>query len=988
MMRLLVLTLCLSAVWGQECIAFSQDAPFHVCDVSIDFDDAASPETATGFESFPIGTQASGSTWGSDAYPGLTFRVVGAGQVFINAADTDLLSKDGIADQSTENDGASFAALGLHPGMWTVDLWSYDSALTTPDAAVYVGPYLGTAATPSINGHTMVGTLTPDATAAFSFDFEALGGDYLFTVVAFNCSGADCNSVINGFSFRAVDDSVPSLTCDAQTLYAVPDASCQATVTWCNTLYLSDECSQPTSVLPTQIGGDSSGDLLTVGGPGTVGPVFSYTNFRGNSTEVTCEYTIADEQGPVFDEQPSDVTIPNVCGSCFGYFLGLNLTLSGTGCNIRQEYSITETGEVINLEPYGNYPFPIGTTNVTVTAIDNIGRTDVRFFLLTVTDEELITVECEAPAHLSLRCGPAYIAWLQSGGFADVRDNCPITVNYTVPPFCGDQPVWVAGQFEYSDGTHVVVPEPGQHTEFSTEDGSCTCAYRLNIVPEESCTEPEWFLIERGGPGYGNVNVTLSVRVIDAAVDFAKATPPYHYHWSNGETTPSITFNSSQADERYSVTVYDSLSRFAYHCFRVSCVVPVATTSEINSFIVRGESKRELTTYFLNHPTSYSAQDVYPAPSVMIANKQDERMPSPPSDGPTVGPVALWRWVTDTENNRVLGFQTLDDNSPDDAATVLGQPDLSADTAGTDPMDLAVMNRPAGLCLDIHGGMYVVDSMLNRVLYFENSTISDPTLGPSAVFAYYGPGTASANLNMPDVSFDQPNGCACDCTGGLYVADSGNNRVLFFPPGANGQPFAQNVAARVYGQPDFESNSPVCLPTAGTLRRPSFVQCDPLNPGAIYVSDTGNNRVLYFPNPKEQAAANPAFDANSFSGFLATKVWGQGAEGTSFITTFATGSNVTTFVAPRGIAIGTNRGSAGALFVAIADNVLQFPAGSFTGFRIFPDYYWKKRSDNQRDVFCPSCGSVFGLEWSSTLGLMLSLPNYGHVFSLNTHTFF
>ena len=75
-----------------------------------------------------------------------------------------------------------------------------------------------------------------------------------------------------------------------------------------------------------------------------------------------------------------------------------------------------------------------------------------------------------------------------------------------------------------------------------------------------------------------------------------------------------------------------------------------------------------------------------------------------------------------------------------------------------------------------------------------------------------------------------PQGIAIDGSGGLYIADSGNNRLLYVPfEGA-----AYNLAA---GQ-TFGSG----------LNAPQAVTVDAAN-GNVYLADTGNNQVLEFPAP-------------------------------------------------------------------------------------------------------------------------------------------
>src|SRR5207248_6523327 len=79
-------------------------------------------------------------------------------------------------------------------------------------------------------------------------------------------------------------------------------------------------------------------------------------------------------------------------------------------------------------------------------------------------------------------------------------------------------------------------------------------------------------------------------------------------------------------------------------------------------------------------------------------------------------------------------------------------------------------------------------------------------------------------------SLNQPARVAVDSSGGLYVADEFNSRVLYYPSGSTS-------ATRVYGQPDFSSavvnNGGV---SATSLNHPNGLAVD--GAGGLYVADT------------------------------------------------------------------------------------------------------------------------------------------------------
>lgn len=189
--------------------------------------------------------------------------------------------------------------------------------------------------------------------------------------------------------------------------------------------------------------------------------------------------------------------------------------------------------------------------------------------------------------------------------------------------------------------------------------------------------------------------------------------------------------------------------------------------------------------------------------------------------------------VADTGNHRVLVWNTLPAAGFTAPDVVLGQPDFttSAANAGT-AASAATLSSPCALASD-GTQLFVADRDNNRVLGF--ATLPT-TSGASASFVL---GQASlagtaANSGGPAVGMSLPQG-AHVAGGKLYVADTGNHRVLAWntvPSGAAAPDFA-------IGQPNLTTT------TAGTsavlTSGPTAIYGDGTK---LYVSDTGNHRVL------------------------------------------------------------------------------------------------------------------------------------------------
>jgi len=225
--------------------------------------------------------------------------------------------------------------------------------------------------------------------------------------------------------------------------------------------------------------------------------------------------------------------------------------------------------------------------------------------------------------------------------------------------------------------------------------------------------------------------------------------------------------------------------------------------------------------------------------------------------------------------------------------------------------------------------LYVSDTGNNRVLAWKNATgfttgqHADLVIGQPDFYstAPQGPGqTYSTGLT-------QPTGVVVDSNGNLYVADSGNNRVLRYP-----KPFQQNqfplTPNLIIGQPTLNSRTAnfaggvsdqgLVLSTTNSLYQ-CFMAFDAS--GNLWLSDAGNNRVLRFPNVANQNGG----------GIHADIVIGQATTNSTFsptLTATPAGANTTNqLLLPSAVAFD----SAGRLYIADGLNrilVFKNPAAS------------------------------------------------------------
>ena len=154
--------------------------------------------------------------------------------------------------------------------------------------------------------------------------------------------------------------------------------------------------------------------------------------------------------------------------------------------------------------------------------------------------------------------------------------------------------------------------------------------------------------------------------------------------------------------------------------------------------------------------------------------------------------------------------------------------------------------------------VYVADSGNNRVLAwrnatgFQNGVPADFVVGQRDKLGTFslGPGTTlSSGLSVPS-------GLAVDRQGNLYVVDAGNNRIVRYPsPGSIGSDDAVRLADFVIGQPSLTSRARnftgnpserslnLTNDSNAAFRTALFFDAQ----GNLWVTDSGNNRVLRYP---------------------------------------------------------------------------------------------------------------------------------------------
>src|SRR5580704_98626 len=137
------------------------------------------------------------------------------------------------------------------------------------------------------------------------------------------------------------------------------------------------------------------------------------------------------------------------------------------------------------------------------------------------------------------------------------------------------------------------------------------------------------------------------------------------------------------------------------------------------------------------------------------------------------------------------------------AYRALGQPNLQQN--GVNMVEGGTLHSPTGIAVDASGHLYVADTLNHRVLGWESATNFLNGAPASLVLGQPNPQqSVAAGLGPKGLVF--PSSVAVDpITGDLFVADSGNNRVVRFA-----SPYAKvsnNAPDAVFGQPNFTSRA-------------------------------------------------------------------------------------------------------------------------------------------------------------------------------------
>ncbi len=235
--------------------------------------------------------------------------------------------------------------------------------------------------------------------------------------------------------------------------------------------------------------------------------------------------------------------------------------------------------------------------------------------------------------------------------------------------------------------------------------------------------------------------------------------------------------------------------------------------------------------------------------------------------------------VADTDNNRVLIWNSLPTANGQPADVVVGQADFTHNTTSVPPTQTS-LRGPEGVWLS-NGKLFIADTQDNRILIYNkvpttNNAPADVVVGQASFTAFVQPDLTASQPTTAANNMQTPISVSSDGVR-LFVCDLGQNRVLIY----NTVPTANGASADVaLGQPDLvsavENNAysvvDATVDSAGNPTKLTKVLCDSngvdsannatfprrcgytlsfprfaLSDGKrLFVADGGNDRVLIY----------------------------------------------------------------------------------------------------------------------------------------------
>ncbi len=333
-----------------------------------------------------------------------------AGSCFATVALSTPVTDDNCGVASVSNDAPAQFPIGSTTVTWTVTDNNGNTATCTQEVVVSddedptiacpaditqtadAGSCFATVAlgTPATDDNCGVASVVNDAPATFPIGSTIL----TWTVTDNNGNTATCTQEV-----VVTDDEDPTIACPADITQTADAGSCFATVA-VGTPVTDDNCGVASVVndAPAQFPIGSTTVTWTV------------TDDYGNTATCTQEVVVTDDEDPTIT-CPADIAQTTDAGSCFAT-VALGSPVTADNCGV---------ASVSNDAPA---QFPIGSTTVTWTVIDNNGNTATCTQEVVVSDDEDPTIACPADITQTADAGSCFAT--VALGTPATDDNCGV----------------------------------------------------------------------------------------------------------------------------------------------------------------------------------------------------------------------------------------------------------------------------------------------------------------------------------------------------------------------------------------------------------------------------------------------------------------------------------------------------------------------------------------------------------------------------------
>jgi len=283
----------------------------------------------------------------------------------------------------------------------------------------------------------------------------------------------------------------------------------------------------------------------------------------------------------------------------------------------------------------------------------------------------------------------------------------------------------------------------------------------------------------------------------------------------------------------------------------------------------------------LNHRVlRYDAPESDPVADVVLGHlaMNDVRRPLPTIEGPYVSMLSSQLLAVDSVQSRVLVYGSTN-SSVETPIAVIGQPDFATTGCNSGGLSASSLCGPTAAFAESFGPLWIADTGNNRVLRFDYPWLEYDSVEKRYVVKE----DADAVYGQPDFV---SNGCAAGADGlcgPRGIARVGSSGRLYISDSGNNRivrhdaPLSDGTADLVIGQPDFVT---VDCNSGG---RDAHSLCDPrgiryrYQSGQMFVADRGNHRVLIYEQVEQfPGGAEAVFGQN---GSFTTGACGAGPAG-------------------------------------------------------------------------------------------------------------